>query len=131
MQIIDIDTAKQSTPKFNNAKYTKTKLTLNKKMLFKYSVALLPHSSFRILLHQITPDSTSDGSNSTVLQGTSNRTLKICLVTLSIANNDNNATTVGKAVNAPMKGIHGIEGDYNKVKIDPWKSKQPNLEVMK
>ena len=29
-----------------------------------------------------------------------------------------------------MKVIHGIEGDSNKVKIAPWKSMQPNLEVM-
>ena len=30
-----------------------------------------------------------------------------------------------------MKVIHGIEGDANRVKITPWKSKQPNLEVLK
>ena len=30
-----------------------------------------------------------------------------------------------------MKVIHGIEGDVNKIKIAPWKIKQPNLEVLK
>ena len=38
---------------------------------------------------------------------------------------------MGKAVNAMMKVIHGIEGYTNKVKISPWKSKQRNLEVLK
>ena len=64
-QIIDKVTAEQSTPQVNNAKSTKTKLTLNKKMLFKDSVSLLPHSSFHILSHQIAPESTSNGFNST------------------------------------------------------------------
>ena len=50
---------------------------------------------------------------------------------LSITNNYNNAITVGKAVNELMKVIHGIEGYANRVKIAPWKSKQPNLEVLK
>ena len=85
--------------------------------MFKYAVALPPHSSFRILSDQIAPDSTSNVSNSIIQQGTSNRTLKRCIVALSIAKNDNNAITVGKTVNALMKVIHGIEGDANKVKI--------------
>ena len=38
---------------------------------------------------------------------------------------------MGKVVNALAKVIHGIEGDSNKVKTEPWKSKQPNLEVLK
>ena len=95
--------------------------------MFKDAVALLPHSSFRILSHQIEPDSTPNASNSTVQQATSNRTFKICLVTLSINNNGNNTIAVGRSVNALMKLIHHIEGDANKVKIAPWKSKQPNL----
>ena len=37
---------------------------------------------------------------------------------------------VGKAANALTKVIHGIERDANKVKITPWKRKQPNLEVL-
>ena len=52
-----------------------------------------------------------------VRQGNSNCTLKICLVTLSIANNDNNTIVVDKVVNALTKVIHGIEVDSNKVKI--------------
>ena len=64
-QIIDKDTAEQSTPQVNNAKSTKTKLTLNKKILFKDLVSLLPHSSFHILSHQIAPESMSNGFNST------------------------------------------------------------------
>ena len=83
-----------------------------------------------MLSHRIAPDITSNGSNSTGQQGTSNRTYKKCLVTLSIANN-NNAIVVGKAVNALMKVIHGIEGDSNNVKISPCKIKQPNLDVLK
>ena len=50
--------------------------------------------------------------------------------TLPFAKNYNNAIAVGKAVNALMKVIHEIEGDSNKFKISPWKSKQPNLEVL-
>ena len=100
-------------------------------MLFKDAVSLPPHSSFRILSHQIAPDSTSNGSNSTGRQGTSNPTLKRFLFTLSTENDDSNAIAVGKAVNARMKVIYGISGDANKVKIAPWKSKQPNLEVLK
>ena len=94
------DTAEKYTPQVNNAKPTNKKLTINKKMLFKDSVALPPHSLLVILSHQIAPDSTSKGSNITGRQGTSNRTLKIFLVTLSIAKNDNIATSVGKAVNS-------------------------------
>ena len=30
-----------------------------------------------------------------------------------------------------MNVIRGIECDANKVKREPWKSKQPNLEVLK
>ena len=63
---IDRDIAKQSTPQVNNAKSTKTKLTLQNKMLFKYAVALPLHSSFHILSHQISMDSTSNGYNSNV-----------------------------------------------------------------
>ena len=100
-------------------------------MLFKDAVALPHHSSFRILPQWITPVSTLNGSNSTGRQVTSNRTIKRCLVTLSIANNYNNAIVVGKVVNALMKVINFIEVDANKVKIYPWKSKQPNLEVLK
>ena len=98
-QRIDRDTVEQSTPQANNAKFTKKKLTLHKKIFFKYAVALLPHSSFRILSHQIAPESTSDDSSITGRQCTSKRTLKIFLVTLSIANSDNSTITVGKAVN--------------------------------
>ena len=116
-QITDRDTAKQSDRQVNNAKSTKKKLTLHKKMLFKDAVALLPHSSFHILSYRIVPGSTSNVSNSTGRQGTSNRTLKICLVTLSISKNYNNAIPVGKAVNPLMEVIHGIEGDAKWVKI--------------
>ena len=56
---------------------------------------------------------------------------KICIVTLSIANNDNNAITVGKEVNDLMKVIHGSEGYASKVKTAPWRSKQPNMYVLK
>ena len=38
---------------------------------------------------------------------------------------------MGKAVNVLMKVIHRIGGYANKIKIAPWKSKQPNLEVMR
>ena len=38
---------------------------------------------------------------------------------------------MSKVVNAPMKVIHGIEGDKNKIVITLWKSKQHNLEVIK
>ena len=48
-QSIDRDTDEQSTPQVNNEIFTKTKSKLRKKILFKYAVALLPHSSFRIL----------------------------------------------------------------------------------
>ena len=101
----------------------KKKSTLHKKIIFNDSVALQPHSSFCVLSNQIKYGSTSDGSNITVQKGTSNRTLKICLVTLSIEKNENNLITVGKAVNALMKLIHGIGGDGKKVKIAPGKSK--------
>ena len=80
-------------------------------MLFKDAVPLPPHSQFLILPHRIAPDSTSNGSNGTSQQGTGNRTFKQCIVTLSIVNNNNNAIVVGKAVNALMKVIHGIEVD--------------------
>ena len=100
-------------------------------MLFKYTVALPPQSLFCVLSHRIAPNITLNGSNSTGLQGASNLTFKICLVTLSINNNGNNTIAVGRSVNALMKLIHHIEGDANKVKIAPWKSKQPNLGVLK
>ena len=44
---------------------------------------------------------------------------------------DKNAIAVCEAVNLLMKLIHCIKVDANKVKIVPWKSKQPNLEFMK
>ena len=58
IHIIDRDTDKQSTPQTNNAKSTKKKITLHKKIFFKDAVSLLTHSSFRILSHQIASDST-------------------------------------------------------------------------
>ena len=100
-------------------------------MLLKEAVSLPPQSSFRILSNKIAPDSTLNGSNSTGWKGTSKPTLIICLVNPSTSKNDNNTIAVGKAVNELMKVIHGIEGDSNRVKISPWKSKQPNLEVLK
>ena len=100
-------------------------------MFFKYALALPPHSSFRILSHRIAPNSTLNGCDNNGQQGTSNLTIKICLVNLYISRNDNNVITVGKAYNEPMKVINGIEGNANKVKIAPRKMKQPNLEVMK
>ena len=36
-----------------------------------------------------------------------------------------------KAVNELTEVIHDIEGYTNEVKIAPWKSKLPNLEVLK
>ena len=106
------------------------KSILHKEMIFKDAVALLPHSLFHILSHQIILDSTLNGSKSTGWQGTSNLTLKISLVTLSIANNYNNTIGVGKAINVLMEVIYGIEGYSNKVKIDSQKSKKPNLGVL-
>ena len=100
-------------------------------MLSKDAVALPTHSLFRILSHRIATDSIPNGFNSNGRQGTSNLTLKRCLVTLFIGNNDNNKITFGKAVNAMLKLIHGIEVDANKVKIDPCKIKQHKLEVLK
>ena len=38
------DTSEQYTPKVNNTEPTNTKSTLYKKMLFKYALALPPHS---------------------------------------------------------------------------------------
>ena len=119
LQRIDRDASKQFTPQVNNAKLTKTNLTLHKNVLFKYTVTLTPHSLFCILSHLITPYSASNGSNSTGQQGTINRTLKRFLITISITKNDNTAIAVGKAVNMWMKVIHGIEVDANKVKIFP------------
>ena len=127
----DKDTAKQFTLEVNTKNPTKTKSTLHKTMIFKYTLALPSHSLFRILSRLNAPDSTLKGSNSTIRQGTSNCTYKRCLDTLSMSKNNNNAIAVGKAVNALMEVMHGIEGDANKVKIAPWKSKQPNLEVMR
>ena len=100
-------------------------------MLVKYAVPLPLHSSFRILSHQISPGSTSNGSNINSQQGISNLTLKRFRVTLPIANNDNNAISVCTVVNALMEVIHGIDVDANKFKIPLWRSKQPNLEVLK
>ena len=127
----DKDASEKSNPPFNNSKSTKTKSTLDKKMLFKDAVLLAPHSLFQILSHHMAPDRTSNGSNITGRQGNSNHTLKIFLVALYIANKYNKAIAVGKAVNALMKLIHGIEVDSNKVKIAPCKIKQPNLEDMR
>ena len=45
------DTAEQSTSQVNNAKPTKTKSTLHKKMLFKDKVSLPTHSFLHILSH--------------------------------------------------------------------------------
>ena len=128
--IIDRDIAEQSTPQFNNSQSAKTKSTLHKKIIFQDAVAPPPHISFRILSHQIAPDSTSNGCNSTGRQVTSNRKLKRCLVTLSSEKNYSNAIEVGRAANALIQVIHGIKVDANKVKIAPYKSKQPNLEVL-
>ena len=75
-QKLDRDTTEQSTPQVNNAKSTKKKLTLHKKMIFKDAVALSTHSYFRIISHQLSPDSTSNGPNSTGQKVTSNNTLK-------------------------------------------------------
>ena len=100
-------------------------------MIFKYAVGVPPHSSFHILSQLILPNSTLNVSTSTDQQGTSIRTLNIYLVTISIGNNNSNSNTLGKAVNDQKKIIHDIEGDANKVKLAPWKIKQPNLEVMK
>ena len=72
--------SQQSTPQVNKSKPTNTKSTLNKKIIFKDSAALLPHSSSHILLHHIAPDRTSNLSNSTSKQGTSNRILKYALL---------------------------------------------------
>ena len=100
-------------------------------MIFKYAVGVPPHSSFHILSQLILPNSTLNVSTSTDQQGTSIRTLNIYLVTISIGNNNSNSNTLGKAVNDLKKVIHDIEVDANKVKLAPWKIKQPNLEVMK
>ena len=127
----DKDIAEQYTPQAKNDKPTKTNSTLHKKMLFIDAVEFPPLSLFRILSYHIATNSTLNGSNSTGPQVNSNRTFKICLVTLSITKKDNNTIAVGKVVNAMMKIINDTEGDSNRVKISPWKSKQPNLEVMK
>ena len=97
------DISEKSTPQVSNSKPTETKSTLHKKILFKDVVALPPHSSFHILSHQIAPDSTLNGSNSTGRQSTSDHTLKRLLVTLYIAKNNNNAIAVDEAVNALIK----------------------------
>ena len=107
----DNETAEQFTPQVNNAKITKTKSLIHKEMLFKDALVIPPHSLFRILSHSITPDSTWNRSNITGRQGTSNLTLKICLVALSSVDIDNKAIAVGKAVTEPMKLIHVTEGD--------------------
>ena len=44
---------------------------------------------------------------------------------------NNNAIAVGKAANVLIKLVLGVEGDSNKVKISPRKSKQPKLEVLR
>ena len=123
--------AVQSTNQVNNAKPTKPKSLLQNKIIFRDAVLLLAHSSFRILSHHIVSDSTSNRSTSAGRRGNVNRTLKILLVTLSIAKNGNNTVLVGKAVNELLKIIHRIEGASKKVKITPRKSNPPNLDVLK
>ena len=44
---------------------------------------------------------------------------------------DNNAIAGGKVFYALMKLIHVIEVDSNNVRMAPWKSKRPNLDVLK
>ena len=127
----DKETAEKSTPKVENANPIYPKSLLHNKMIFKDAVLILPQTSFRILSHRIIPDSTSNGYNSTCKQGTSNRNIKICLVTLSTSKNDNNAIKLCKAVNVLMKLIHFIEEDTNKVKIAPCKINKSNIDVMK
>ena len=94
-------------------------------MIFRDTVVLLPQISFRV-----SPDIKLNGSDSMGWCGTSNRTIKICLVALSIAKNNINAIMVGKEFNALTKVIHSIEVDANKVKISLWKWKQPNLYIL-
>ena len=72
-----------------------------------------------------------NSSNSNGRKGISIYRFKICLDTLSIVKDDNNAIAVGKAVNVLIKVIHVIEENANKVKIAPQKIKQPSLEVLK
>ena len=93
------------------------KVNITQKKLCKDAVKLLPLSLFHILSHHITSDSKYNVSYSIGQEGTSNRNLKICLVNLSIIENNNNAIIVGKAVNAPMKAINDIDGYINKLKI--------------
>ena len=102
------DMSEQSTPQVNDDKPINPESLLNTKTLVKDAVVLLPHSLFWILSHRILPDSTPNGSDSTGRCVTSNCTIKICLVTLSIAKNDINAITIGKAVNELIKLIHTI-----------------------
>ena len=64
-QRIGRDIFNKITPQVNNAKLTKIKLTPYKKMSFKDAVAIQNQSLFRILSHQIAPDSTYNSSNST------------------------------------------------------------------
>ena len=92
-------------------------------MIFKDTVVLLTHISSRMLSHFIVPDNTLKVYNSTCQQGNSNRTLKICLVTLFVVRNDNNAIAACKTVNGTNEVIFGIEGDANKVKTKPQKIK--------
>ena len=124
-------TTKQSNPQFNNSNLINTKSLLHKKMLFNDAVILPPHSFSCILSHRIVLHSTSNGYDSTGRRGTSNHATKICLVSLAIAKNKKNAILDEKEVNAFMKLIHGIEGDSNKVKTAPCKTKQPNPDVLK
>ena len=98
-------------------------------MLFKDSVVIPPNIWFLVISHNAL-DNALNGSYSTGRRGTATLNLKQCLVTLSIANNDNNAIAVGKAFNTLIKVIHEIEGDSNKVKIAPRKFNQPNLDVL-
>ena len=130
-QINDKYIAEKFTPQVNNAKPTNKKSTQQKILQFKDAVALPQHSLICILSKISTPNNSPNCSNSNSLQGTSNRTFKICLVTLSIPKNNNNAIAVVTAVNVLMKVINGIEIDVNKVTISPLKIKQPNLEVLK
>ena len=108
IQINDKYPAEQSTPQVNNTNPIKPKSLLHKKMLFTDAVILLPHIYFHIISHHIALDITLNGYDSTSRCGTSNHTIKICLVNLSIENNDNNSIAVGKEVNALMLVIHAM-----------------------
>ena len=112
----DKETAEKSTPQVNNTNKINPKSLLHKEMIFKYAVVLPTYCLSHIISHRIVPDKTLCVSNSTGLRGSSNRTLKIFLVSLSITNNNNNANAVGKAVNAIIKVIHLLKEMTTRVK---------------